>query len=277
MLYFKNSAPPYESLDGRQFDQVKEFKEKVAAMGGYYREFGDADEFERLARNHLTQLVLDFSKGGEAALERLGEIETIDESTSGRGEEGLLDIVDEYIVEMASVQILTAELGESTSRLTADMNSAMAEYEQITDLSKPAGARKAKRIFGTLASLMDIYSESVEFKTPLLNSALSNSADALDKAIQIAPEFGAEGITSICSIRPALATLHGVMLDSSNATDSMREIFGDWPPVLSSLNRAKRRSMNALDVLSEALRSATNRLGSTTSLSPRRFAQTFEQ
>jgi hypothetical protein len=58
MFYFNSASIPQDDLDTIQFEKVKEFKKKVAKLGGYYWPYETIEVFERDLRKHLQKHLL---------------------------------------------------------------------------------------------------------------------------------------------------------------------------------------------------------------------------
>jgi len=106
MFYFNQESIPQDA-DFDQFSKVKEFKKKVSDLGGLYRPYNGAINFQTLLRKHLTNCILDLRK-------ELSSNETGSQTTntgvfqlSSKFEEYLNDV--EVVYAHSKVDVVTLE------------------------------------------------------------------------------------------------------------------------------------------------------------------------
>ena len=61
-FYFKDKDPPYNQLDGKQFEKVKAFREKIATCGCFYKTFTCKEEFSKMLTEALQKELVDLFK-----------------------------------------------------------------------------------------------------------------------------------------------------------------------------------------------------------------------
>lgn len=60
LFYFKNKPISIDDIDIDQISLIKNFKQELESLGGYYWNFNETNEFERDLRKHLISSVKDF-------------------------------------------------------------------------------------------------------------------------------------------------------------------------------------------------------------------------
>lgn len=278
LIYFKKDTPPrLDSIDPQQLNSVRVFESSLPARGGLSWKFTTTDEFRSIVRKHLALLVQDLAElpagttavhsdsqenVGPAVLE--GEEDLIEEGEDFiEDEDGLFELVDKWSDGMAVVTSITAKFTGSLERLTESMHKGLAELQ---DPAVKENRTAAKRSVNSIANQLEILSDVLRTDTPVLREAFRESIASLDKAIEVAPDFGEEGIENICESGGGLSNLREAIGKSKETMEDMRNTIESLPRVTTRFNRAKRSAVRSLEDLDRTLDSARVQIGSSLEL-----------
>ncbi len=273
LVYFKKSVPDaLDKIDPEQLSKVRNFEKSLPARGGLSWVFDTAEEFRASVRKHLSLAVQDLAGKPErepptdslgrvvdvsAALEREGEAEDPDDH------EGLFELVDNWGEGMEVVVAITGKFTGTFERLTNSMGRGT---EELKGIDVKTDRTAAKRVVNSIADRLEFLAEVLSTDTPVLEEAFRESIGSLDKAIQIAPDFGKEGVDSIYESRTGLASLKAAIDGSMDTMESMKKTIVGLPRVTTRFNRAKRNAVSSIENLFRTLRSASMQIGSSLEL-----------
>ncbi len=274
MFYFKRAAVDFANIEPEQVAKVKAFQASLPAKGGFYWYFDSPDEFEKLARRHLNLLAQRLSDRAKAVSTKVATPVQRPEIQQTAEEEGLLDLVEKCQGGMNVATDIAEKFTESIDQLGTHTKSADAELRKLAVSSDPSIAPRAKRIINSLANRLTVFAELLGAETPILDKAFAEAMGALDKAIDIAPDFGTEGINAICNTKPVLEEFEQTVGGSSSAMLQMREVINNLPRVTTRFNHAKRSATQSLDSLVRSLDSARTQIKSSLALLERLCAKT---
>ncbi len=266
LIYFKKANIKFDDIDPEQFSRVRDFKNSLPEKGGFYWEFDTSDAFEKNLRKHLTRLVQDLSKSPEDGNRQAIVVAPTTTPAEYEEEEGLFDLVDQW---SNGMDVITGIIETFTSSMIELGEAVGANSTKINDLdipNNPSRKAEAKRLINSMANQLDLFANILLPDTPVLDEAFGEATRALDKAIELAPDFGQDGIENICSARTNLVAFDESIRGSMEAIKQMKEIIQGLPRVTTHFNRAKRKSADAIASLYQCLSEARTQMESTRSL-----------
>ena len=83
---------------------------------------------------------------------------------------------------------------------------------------------------------------------------------ALDKTIEVAPDFGDKGIQGMCENRAVMTEFEGQLSSAFSAMNQMVQTIGNLPRITTKFNQSKRGLVSALRGLGGSLDSARTQL-----------------
>lgn len=259
LMYFCNADIPRDALDLEQYTQLEDFKARLRDEEGVlYGSYGDLDELEQLLRLHLNKLVSTWGTewGTDArSVERLEQHEdgkaTVEEQEAD--EVGLLDVVDEGYAQFASMNEGLELMKQAVEDLGSNLQKRTAEMGRLPDRSAGRPYLAAAKMVTQRASMnLQSFCSRIQGELPRFREALANGIDSMSKAHVLAAEFGAADGTSEKALQPS-KVLREAMADAIVPIREFRKIVEGWPPVSTALNRAKRRTLAAMDQLMSEL------------------------
>ncbi|SJK83820.1 DUF4062 domain-containing protein [Halomonas elongata] len=253
MVYFKDEPIPPSHLDPDQLVKVNAFKNSLGAEGGLYWKFAGIDQFEKLIRLHLTRQVQAFKSQSTLAAR--------DEATSNEKEvaaieyddAGILDLMEGFQDKFLELTEITKRIAASIEELGAKITERTAEIKDLPRDSKGnADPQEAKRLISMAASDMNHFTARIEAELPLYNDAMNTGMNLFIKAAtrSVDLENDPEDVRSGLG---ALQTLHSKIATSKQTTVEFRESIAGLPRMTTTLNKAKRISVDAIDRLLEEL------------------------
>ena len=293
MLYFKNAAVPWDEIDPAQFAQLKEFKSLMRGSGCLYQEFESTEEFSGHIRRHLASLANELtstrSESRQTDVEGAGEhfdmTETNEQGVSlhpqpdevalgtpsplttvDDDDEGLLDVVDKYEDGMSDVKRITEKLTDAMRTWAEHNKRAASELNQLDLRNNPQNRRQAKKVINASAQQLQILAKVVSAEAPELSGAFEKANRAFDKAIDIAPDFGEEGIDSMKRNKPMLENFVATLVGTIDSIDEVRSSISRIPRATTQYNRAKREAVNSLDFLLDTMTSVKRVMQSSVSM-----------
>jgi chromosome segregation ATPase len=133
--------------------------------------------------------------------------------------------------------------------LSTSITDHASELKEINFSAGTEEVRKGKRSINRLAQRMQTFAERIEAETPLFRSAYSMALDSYGKAATLLKDFKGEHKEEV---EQALATVTGLSSSLGGAKEGisgLQEVIHKLPRVTTEFNRAKRRSVKALESL----------------------------
>ena len=261
LLYFKQAAVEMDSIDTDQIKAVREFKKSLPPRGGLYWDFASAEDFADLLRKHLQLAVLDLNDQDGSSPSAAVVPSEPDLSNQGEDEdEGMLDLVDEWEVRIEAATTIITRLAESVATVGQAVTQGTAQLTELGSADTGQKRKIAQRVIANMANRLDAYSSVVELDSPALKAALHEAVGVLDKAVQIAPDFGEGAIQSVLEVRAELVVFEKSMREGRAKTAEMAEIIDSIPRISTVFNRARRRAVSGLKGLVATLDTAGGQL-----------------
>jgi hypothetical protein len=258
MIYFKDEPVSPSQLVLEQIAQIQKFKAELPPAGGIYWVVSSADDFETKVRLHLARVVQKWRTIPPASLPRHVDIDnsqvphsSVPIDPSAYEEElGFLDYLE-----------LTAEAGErhtaALERLTkaveqvgALMNQRNAEVDTL--ISNP-NLGDAKIVIQETASNLTEFATSTSAEISIMSQAHSDLLRHVAGGAACAIDIGAAGEEQIAELLASLDSLTSSLESASAQLRDLRGTIASIPRMQVALNRAKRRAVDTLDTLDEAL------------------------
>lgn len=266
LMYFKKAAIDIEDIDPEQISQVRAFERSLPEKGGFYWKFDTSDAFERIVRNHLARLAQELASDPEGGVRQPITASPLTTPVEREDEEGLLDLVDQWTDGLEVVNEIIGTFTGSLAELGAAMEAGSAEINDLDVPHNPSRAAEAKRLINSMANRLDLFADVLLPETPVLDEAFGQAMKALDKAIEIAPDFGEGGIESICTSKTGLVSFDESVGGAMESMEQMKETIQGLPRVTTRFNRAKRKAVDALGSLYRCLSAARTQMKSSLSL-----------
>lgn len=277
MMYFKNEDVPFDQIDVEQISRVRAFKDSLSRRGCRYQDFTATKEFRQLIKKHLTLLAQRLAKRQDSidaeheprppkstvagpAVVVAGAALAVqakhDAQTQTPDEEGLLDLVERYQHEMSTVATVAESMTESTEILGAQTTDSVSKLNQLDLRQNPQHLKQAKREVNALAWHLQSFANRMSAEAPVMRESFDAANAAFEGAIDIAPDFGEEGIRSIKSNEPTVEEFIETLEGTFESISEMRLSILGVPRTTTRFNRARRAAVRSLDDLLYTLTSA---------------------
>jgi hypothetical protein len=258
MVYFKDAPAPIppSKLDHSQLAKVTEFRSSLGDEGGLYWSFVSVEEFEKLVRLHLTRHVQNWrSKHSQPKSDIKPSIkkeESFDSEKSALEDEpGLLDLMEQFEDEFATITEITGRIAAATEEIGDKLRTRTAETKEFSSGPDSANRKEAKRLIARVAADMDQYVQRMEAELPLFSKHLNKGMNALVQAAAMAIEFKVKDVDlgqakeNLEAVRKFSDTLTGV----EGQITTFQNTIASFPRMTTILNRSKRLVVNVLQHL----------------------------
>jgi hypothetical protein len=263
MIYFKDAPAPLppSKLDPEQLAKVSGFRSSLGKEGGLYWPFSTVDEFEKLVRLHLTRHVQAWrsketthqSRKSESTVpaEEVNELALVAQDN----ELGLLDLMEQFEDEFATLQEITERISVATVDIGEKMRERTTETEKFIAGPDAANHKAAKRLIAKAASDMDQYVHRMDAELPMFNQHLNAGMNALIQASQMVVEFTIENkdLKQVKDNIENVRELHETLIAVEGQIKYFQGAVANLPKMTTALNRAKRAVVNMLQRLIEEL------------------------
>lgn len=241
-FYFKTDPiDPYQ-IDLEQFKKIKDFKENLPKLGGYYWEF-NGHSFEKTLRDHLIKISQTWSGKSEQHLKSVKDTKTNISQIIDDEDEGIYDIfenMDELL------QKATSALN-NFSDLTDTHSSKVKKYTFELD-NTPDDFKLRKKIINDFSENLQKYCTKTEEKFNEIKINLDLTINKFEKFYSIYPEIHTkenaigfrEMIQGFDHITESIPTMSSGISSFLNAVKQM-------PRMTTELNRSKKLMINTLE------------------------------
>ena len=181
-------------------------------------------------------------------------------------EDGFLDLIEsgtENMLHLTEIMNRMTDsvnaLGEKIQKRTEDLNQAQSGG-QTPDMK---GIKAVKRICNHAAEDLLQFTIVLNAELPLFAETLGKGIDAYSKAASIMPDFSVPGedvSQAATDSKETLAAFKKAVLSSRNSVLEFRATIAAQPRMTTMYNKAKRKTIAALDQLAEYMQSALNQI-----------------
>jgi hypothetical protein len=258
MIYFKDAPAPIapSKLDHSQLARVTEFRSSLGDEGGLYWSFLSVEEFEKLVRLHLTRQVQNWRSKHSSSLSNTEtsirkEVLSESEKPDLADEPGLLDLMEQFEDEFATITEISVRITAATEEMGAKMRMRTAETQEFSAGPDSSNRKEAKRLIARAAADMDQYVQRMEAELPLFSKHLNKGMNAMVQAAAMAIEFkvkdddfkqAKENLEAVHKFSDSLTGVESQITEFQNTIASL-------PRMTTILNRSKRAVVNVLQRL----------------------------
>lgn len=264
MMYFKDAPAPMapSEIDVDQIRALSECRSSLGDAGVLFTTFKTSDEFEKLARIHLSRHMQAQFKG-ITPLDAVGESDAgglpISDDASAE-DAGLLDLFEEFEGNAQRLNETSERIQNATIEVGRDIENCTARMERLSALTDTTSVRAARIEVARAAAHLDQYARRMQAEIPIFSQNLSGSMSALVAVSEISYSMSSGavdrdqlkmGLTAAVSMSETLSEVEGQIA-------SFRDSVAALPPMSKELNRARRATVAALQALVDELRTGHN-------------------
>ena len=274
LFYFKDAGIPPSKIDPSQLQKVQEFKQRIGdEYGGYYRSFESAEQFQSMARMHLSKVVQDWLDANnldpasppknKTALELNAAKIPSDDPLSNlaaleleEDEDGIIELIElatESMAEVASVvkrmSIATIDLGEKFAKRKTEANEASAGGKNM---------KAAKRISNKAADDLEMFVKIMSIEIREFNKHSVTAMDTFGNIAMMSEHDLEEDPDDIAAARASIQKYTITISTSAKSLENFRKTIFDLPRMTTSFNRARKRAVAIMDDLLNQLRIAAS-------------------
>ncbi len=249
MIYFKRSAISPDNIEPEQLGAVESFRKQLGEKGTLYSDFDRPEEFESLLRGHLTRQLHAWGKtwgqiGDSAMSNRRAEIATCKPDISDVGALELLETGVEGMTKAAgSIEQVTSLLNQIASR-TAEKSVQLSKLQSSDDPSK---TKDLKLIINSAASDLNQFAHVLMDESEVLSRSLLSGLDAVSRVLTYSDCYSTQDTAGLLSFGEVISNLETHLKDANGTNVGMKESIANLPRMTTSLNRAKRSAVDAIE------------------------------
>ncbi len=266
MIYFKDTPAPVapSKLDYTQLAKVADFRNHLGKEGALYWPFTSVDDFERLVRLHLTRQVQAWrNKQGTAKAPSTTSLATVTSpgtvrSDSEEDDIGLLDLMEQFEDEFASLIEITTKITTATEEMGHKMTERGAETTAFQHGPDSGSRTAAKRLVNRAASDMEQFVFRMDAEIPLFSRHLNAGMQAMVKAAELVVDFSVQGedLEQLNDNLQSIRTFRESMETTNSQISGLRDAVASLPRMTTTLNRAKRSVVSVLQKLIDEISNA---------------------
>ncbi len=264
LFYFKEAAVSLSEVEPTQLAAVQDFRKRLGGQG-LYAVFKGTEEFTRLARIHLTKVVLEWRRRQEDAMIRAEKASldymrpdsvNISESVALESDDGagFLDLVARGKNCFDELTRITARLNQGILDLNSHTEQRQAELQSLNEQHGGAPVDEARRVINSVAQRLDYFADLIASELTPFRAAAQDGFEAISRAAQMLLEIAPVATTEVSTVA---ATVRFISAQAEILQDSLRRMKQSilaLPRMTSPLNHAKRRSSQAIEALEDEVR-----------------------
>jgi hypothetical protein len=249
MFYFKDDPIPPSELDIEQYSRVVAFRKRLQREGLLYWSF--VSPFDSYVRIHLARQIQDLVSLTPPSPNRTVDMENRDAQSPAKDDEvpdepGVVDALDDFLNDLS-------EVGASRQRVLVAVTD-LANHFQTNE--KPAGdLQSIKRAANRAAEGLEEFVRRADVEIPIMTDRFESAMQQFGTAMALASEFVAPEQLYPTSLRETLYGLVDTLSKDATAVAGFRDLLIASPRITTQLNRAKRRSSDALASLARVFES----------------------
>lgn len=271
MFYFKDAPLTPSEIDLEQLAKVMQFKQKISAHGGLYHKFSGADEFQKVARIHLSKLVQDRLASPLASAQvlekaappivRSSPLANLLSIAEEDEDEGILDLSE-------SISDLMSRATEIADHVTGNLRDLSEKThghtKELKDLNKgnlPPSNRHQKRIADNAAKDIDLYVQRMAVDIPEFDATYSKAMDQLGRMIMLSDEDLVDPTHEISKVGELLSSTQEIVQATTSQFEGLRDAMAATPRMTTAFNRSKKRGVAVTNDFIALLKSTASQVG----------------
>jgi hypothetical protein len=264
IFYFKDAPPSSLSdVDIEQLAKIRGFRDKIGRDGIYYFKFADAEAFLYSLRLALSNLIREWGQkwgpakpppttagppnAGIAAVPTCAT-DAVRPTSLEEAEYGMLDLLEQGEDAFKSVQSVVQRMTRVLSRLAEAVTQRTKEIEQAKARSVPLQPKAAKKIVNAVAREMEKFAKLMKVDVSLFSEQFSVGMSSFSKAMMMGQLTSKEDLGQLGKALQASQQMRSVVLDSRDKLALFRRTIAALPPMTTALNKAKRSTLDVLDL-----------------------------
>jgi len=244
MFYFKDDPVAPSALDVEQFAKVAAFKNRLAQEGVLYWTF--TRSLDSTVRIHLARQIQEWVAEPDRSPTTTEPLPPNSVLSAEDEEPGVFDCMEAFMRQFQT-------FGEARARAIAaifELHEKLLGGQQ--DGSEPDQPFQRKTL-NWMADLLDAMVVRLRTETPLMNEAFQAAMDSLGKTLALADELGFAENVNTAPLHEGVATALGTLKEDLEFLEQFRSTIAGTPRLTTQLNRAKRRALEAIEELSNAI------------------------
>lgn len=261
MFYFKDAPLAPSQIDPEQLGKVIAFRKQLGSLGVLYWNFTDRDSFGSYLRVHLARTIQSWKQKLDTPPRSASPVESQASLDNGDDDTGFLELIEESEEGIQRMSTTLLRMGEDLQQLTAKMNRRTAEFRGPSGVPIEMDRAEIKRLSKQAAEDMLFYARQSEADLPLYAEASRKIFDRLARAAALVPDFGPEQIAELRNTLRSVRDMRAQASDAEQAIAGFRESIARLPRLSTDINKAKRRTVAAVNAIVEEMKNTQGLAG----------------
>ncbi|MDP0495022.1 MAG: hypothetical protein Q7Q73_02320 [Verrucomicrobiota bacterium JB024] len=260
MVYFKDEAIAPSKIVGSDIDAILKLKSYLSDKGVLYNEFKSTEDYEVVIRNALTALILKWNGYDGSAVEDssgvdggllMGERAQSGDSLSIYSEEndddyGVFDYLEIYMDSMESMTASWIAISGATSEFGDRIRKRSRDIDEVRFRNEPNAVRQIKALLNQSCLDMDMFSDVLETNVSISGKFREAAFSSMSKALSISSELETDR-EDVVKLEAAMVEIKTTAKTTTDKIVGFRNVVQSFPRATLRLNKAKRRTVAALE------------------------------
>jgi hypothetical protein len=262
MFYFKDSPITPSHLDISQFTKVMSFKKSLGDEGVLHWSFSSREEFTQLLRIHLSRVAQRWAQ--KAIVVDTHSIQpmkgtSISTYNPDGGNEidnddlGFFDHIEEGVSAFERSTESLNKINVATNDIGAAMHIRAADMQKATAIGGNHDVHILQKIAKAAAQDMNDFAARLEVEIPLFSDGYQRAMSHIVSAANLSVEDFTPPLDQLKFVRDMVSSNHQSITEAKSHVLSFRQIIAGLPRLQSTFNKAKKRTVHALDDLMDKL------------------------
>jgi methyl-accepting chemotaxis protein len=261
MFYFSSKQISIYEIDIEQIKLIKDFQQKLEKLGSLYWGYQDMNEFRKLLRIHLNKVVhelINKQKPNVIGQKDLPEIIDIEEVKESEEDGGLLDYIilgednmNEAVLTLNRMSKIVEDIGETLNARTEHINSLITSKTTISNQEK-------LRVIELAASDLFNFASRLNTEIPIFQKYFNKGVESFTKSMEYYEDVEQIDEAGLINTLEKIQDYKSRISITIGQIMGFRKTLNTFPRISKKLNTAKRKSVETVERLINALKSTAN-------------------
>ena len=257
MFYFNQAGVPVDSIDLKQVEKIRNFKNTLGDEGVLYWNYKDSVSFQELIRLHLSRVVQEWLDPSVNQKTSPSPLVIAEPSSDSYDEDslGLLDLMEVLEDSISAVVDVVDRLNEAMTDVGEDATARGAELNKLErdDKGNIVDYKPAKRITNRAAEDLDRFSVRLIHEVPIFKEHNEHIARSSAGLALVMEDFDSESDEDLSEFDRMLGGLVDALATVPEVIEGLRDNVSGIPRVSVKYNRAKKEVVKQLDLFLDAI------------------------
>jgi methyl-accepting chemotaxis protein len=242
---------------------IKDFQQRLQKLGSFSWHYQDINEFQKILRIHLNKVVHELvneQKQNAIQQKYLQEISNVQEVEVEVDEEegGLLDClilgednINEAVSTLYRMNKIVGDIGETLNARTEQINNLIAAKSNSSNHDK-------LRVVELAASDLFNFASRLNTEIPIFQKYFNKGVESFTKSLEYREDFDQKDEAGLRDTLEKIQNYKSKVSITVSQIMGFRKVLNSFPRISKKLNTAKRKSVETVERLINALKSTAN-------------------